>query len=634
MDPMNNETTNNNVKLLGIHHTPEIITPSLASLDELQLPPTPPPIPTSMTGSKNSLPHPTSSIDNSSSDEAVEPERSASQKSNRSKKERSKEKTGTIRVLSGLYARVLIVTAGIIVITEILDNPIPLLYYNGFLFSYLIGGSVVCFLTTYICVAFSKCPTLSEDIESGDLKKKSGVLLKDISIYLRVGILVLGLGMLTWIGLEIGTYFTPVEEMCLDELNLAQPILLGIFTFLQMHFLFMNIPRVLKSLGWFRNIGLMHLQAANLAVWIRLFLWETAKEWLEHSHIIQNATNPKIPEDFNATIHVMNSNMQHKVYVSKKCWWDPQEEEKLEQVLYYRYCLQSSTIGSIWEKAMPYIFPFVLQFSLVCSAVMFHLWQSSTFVVHYNINSTPRSISPDSDVVNKQNCSGRKIDCRGSSKGLFLGLLVTVVGLIVLILFFVLTNNQKLHLDTLFVVSSVHCGIMGLSILAVFLGLCQIRRMCPRSKPEPDLHSAIQSWGTTSVFLFGACGMIVGSNHLHNTKYLVVFVDGAVMIFHCCIQALFMHILNKKCCRPGCSHEKSKPGRQTVTFLIFSNLVLWLMESFTAQNPVAGQLQLGFYGTIPWGIMSRGILPIVMCYRFMCSATMMDTWRNSYASSR
>lgn len=51
---------------------------------------------------------------------------------------------------------------------------------------------------------------------------------------------VFGLGTLIFTGLEIAMHATQLEANCVDNLLMAHPILQALFTFLQMHFLFVN----------------------------------------------------------------------------------------------------------------------------------------------------------------------------------------------------------------------------------------------------------------------------------------------------------------------------------------------------------------------------------------------------------
>jgi hypothetical protein len=53
------------------------------------------------------------------------------------------------------------------------------------------------------------------------------------------------------------------------------------------------------------------------------------------------------------------------------------------------------------------------------------------------------------------------------------------------------------------------------------------------------------------------------------------------------------------------SQQIAKPGRQLITFLLFANITLWILDTFMTHNWVTQELQLGFYGLLAWGVISR-----------------------------
>ena len=56
----------------------------------------------------------------------------------------------------------------------------------------------------------------------------------------------------------------------------------ALFTFLQMHFLFVNSTVIVERFGLFARFGFIHLVATNLALWVRTVIWESANEWIHH----------------------------------------------------------------------------------------------------------------------------------------------------------------------------------------------------------------------------------------------------------------------------------------------------------------------------------------------------------------
>ena len=106
-----------------------------------------------------------------------------------------------------------------------------------------------------------------------------------------------GLGTLIFIGLEIAMHATMNNTDCINNIVIAHPILQvihavssmsiivsfqALFTFLQMHFLFVNSTVIVERFGLFARFGFIHLVATNLALWIRIVIWESANEWIHH----------------------------------------------------------------------------------------------------------------------------------------------------------------------------------------------------------------------------------------------------------------------------------------------------------------------------------------------------------------
>lgn len=542
----------------------------------------------------------------------------------------------TLHALSGLYAQIVIVVAAILVFTELLHGPVSLFFFHGYVFTFLVGGGILCFTGAYVIMLTSKCPRCTSDYDSSHEKYgfsthlMRNLFFSDISIYLRIGSVVFGLGTLISSGLEIASIFT-VPHTCMDDLNLMQPILLGLFSFFQMHFIFMNAKEMVSSFRWFRHIALMHLVATNLAVWIRIMLWESAKDWLNAIHQKHNSSVDWDLSKFSITVHSLDSDTKstdtskhkptHTVHVAsaRYCQWSTPETEEIEGLMAYHLCLQNSTIGAIWEKAMPYLYPFNVQYCLVAAAILYITWS--------NLQSNRIKLQRFTAVsVYGRNQNQEEVNCAGSTRGLLLGLLILVVGIIVLILFFVLSQDKDFNV--LFLIGSLECGIFGVSILATIIGLLQIRKMRSKTSREQRLSDILQRVGMLAVYIYGICNIIVGGTSISSSEHFLLLLHGTFMVVQACLQSLFIHQVSKKRLSPLNMDEK--PGRQVVIFLVFSNIVLWILESFTTPNHVRSNPQLKFFGHIAWSVISRIVLPFVIFYRFHSSVALMEAWNKSY----
>jgi Otopetrin len=108
-------------------------------------------------------------------------------------------------------------------------------------------------------------------------------------------------------------------------------------------------------------------------------------------------------------------------------------------------------------------------------------------------------------------------------------------------------------------------------------------------------------------------------------------------------------------------HERTKPGRQVVTFLLICNITMWVIYTFEVQKvsanpvqvresaimlhrqtPASGQLhiclganelfffQLDFYGFLAWAIVQRITLPLCIFHRFHSAVAFAEIWKTSY----
>lgn len=77
-------------------------------------------------------------------------------------------------------------------------------------------------------------------------------------------------------------------------------------------------------------------------------------------------------------------------------------------------------------------------------------------------------------------------------------------------------------------------------------------------------------------------------------------------------------------------HDRSKPGRQVVTFLLICNVTMWIIYTFEMQKVKANPVQLKFYGFLAWAIVQRFTLPLCIFHRFHSAVTLAEIWKTSY----
>ena len=122
--------------------------------------------------------------------------------------------------------------------------------------------------------------------------------------------------------------------------------------------------------------------------------------------------------------------------------------------------------------------------------------------------------------------------------------------------------------------------------------------------------------GVFFVFVFSSLtinvGVLVEQEDGHAIPGGVHIANGVVELVAVTLQILLISLLmTKRMARV----EDDHPGRQEVTFLVFLNFSIWLLDSFELQRSKASLVEAGFYGAVPWIWMLRITLPFCIFFR-------------------
>ena len=80
------------------------------------------------------------------------------------------------------------------------------------------------------------------------------------------------------------------------------------------------------------------------------------------------------------------------------------------------------------------------------------------------------------------------------------------------------------------------------------------------------------------------------------------------------------------------AQQQAKPGRQIITFMLFANITLWVLDTFMTHRDITQGVQTQFFGLLAWGIISRISLPLLIFYRFHSCVVLVEIWKNTYRS--
>ncbi|ROT73175.1 hypothetical protein C7M84_008403 [Penaeus vannamei] len=404
-----------------------------------------------------------------------------------------------------------------------------------------------------------------------------------------------GLGTLIFNGLEIAMHSTMKGE-CVEDIVFAHPILQALFTFLQMHFLFVNSEVIVEKFGQVARFGFMHLVATNVAIWIRMVVWSRPLTPLSHARHAPGEVPPHA-----------------------------------EQVLRLYSCFQNNSLGRLWTDAQPYLFPFLVEYSLIAAAVTYIMWCNVGKEKMKKLGHLGKAAVEDSATLDKRGVRKGywKVDCRSASKGLFLGLLCLVGGIVILIMFFVMKNEDDFQ-DTMFWISNAtQMIILGLAVISTVIGFLQIPKLSVSTSKPLDLDRLLLSTTIIGVYLFAVFGMIVGGINYTDSQSLATFCVHALLLVQVSLQGMLVAEASRRTCTSR-YQMLTKPGRQVITFLLFANITLWILDTFMTHTRISQHFQFSFYGTLAWGIISRISVPLLILYRFHSAVILVEIWKNTY----
>ncbi|XP_017875199.1 proton channel OtopLc-like [Ceratina calcarata] len=558
-------------------------------------------------------------------------------------------------ILSNVYGQFIVVLTIALCLAEVMDTPVPLLSLQGVFLTYLYVGSIAVIISIYIWVLVDSCKGLStsaagvEDVELGGASLTRFGSLKrahisrsrtaPTSFYIRVGALLFGLATLVFSGLEMAMHSMMKGTECLSDIVFVHPVLHGLFTFLQMHFLFVNSQVLVERFGLAARFGFIHLAATNIAIWIRLVIWDSAQEWTYFVHLAQrglhNSASPLNLRGFPESLIRHKDSIDHSA-VEKEVVvpYQPISNEQISQVISLQECLNTNTLGQLWTSTMPVLYPFIVQFSLIAAAV--------TFVMGQNVgrNRLPHKPKYHS---NKDLTSHMNVGCDGSSKGLFLGMLCMVAGIVVILIFLVVKEDEHFPPTTL---SWLTCGtltsILALSTLMTASGLVQVRQMSIVSRPPATLDTLLSNVALFGVQLYSvftivvcACSLAILEDESEETRgrHVMLLTASILQLIQCFAQSTLIAEASKRECITR-FQIIAKPARQVITFLLFSNSVLWAFDTTITQNWFSQELQLRFFGVLAWGVISRIGLPLLIFYRFHSCVLLLEAWNKCYRMPR
>lgn len=296
-------------------------------------------------------------------------------------------------------------------------------------------------------------------------------------------------------------------------------------------------------------------------------------------------------------------------------------------------CGRINIMGTIVQDSAPYLYPFIIEYSLIGAAVIYCMWKhigrNPKYVTQEDLEHRLEIMLSRRAVAMAQAQQGR-VDCVGASKGLFFGLLMLVASLICLILFFVLIHHKELGLLAIYLADVSHCVLMVLSIIAIVIGFIRVQGLKFKTEEQSDLNDILLRVSAFGLFTYAVFSVIAGHLKAFTVEpNLLVMITGILSVLQVVLQLLFIADVSRRRVHLP-EHDRTKPGRQVVTFLLICNITMWIIYTFEIQKVEANPVQTTFYGFLTWAIIQRVTLPLCIFHRFHSAVTLAEIWKTSY----
>nr|XP_022912119.1 otopetrin-3-like [Onthophagus taurus] len=151
-----------------------------------------------------------------------------------------------------------------------------------------------------------------------------------------------------------------------------------------------------------------------------------------------------------------------------------------------------------------------------------------------------------------------------------------------------------------------------------------------RIEEQNDLNDILLRVSAFGLFLYATFTVIAGTlKPTTREPNLLIMMTGTLAIVQVLLQLLFIADVSRRRVHLP-EHDRSKPGRQVVTFLLICNITMWIIYTFEMKKVEANPIIPRFYGFLAWAFIQRLTLPLCIFHRFHSAVTLAEIWKTSY----
>nr|CAD7393884.1 unnamed protein product [Timema cristinae] len=295
-------------------------------------------------------------------------------------------------------------------------------------------------------------------------------------------------------------------------------------------------------------------------------------------------------------------------------------------------CRRTNIMGTLVQNASPFLFPCTIEYSLICAVILYAMWKDVSALhghskqgcggAYGNQMANSKTIEQETKYVPPRSYFGHfrvdfqlssrtrpsqqfSVDCASAHKGLFAGILVLVLTIISLIMFFVLVKEPDYGALAVLEVDIVELTLYLLTTLAVCACAYRIKELKYDTNRRFELDNTLLVMAQTGLYVYSLFSIIAGYFSTSEGRPGIMLASLASFI-QTTLQTMF--ILDawwRRCTTAG--QMRRRPGRQLVTFLLVTNMALWVVNRLENARAEFHPRELQFYGVPFHGVPVRDL---------------------------
>lgn len=224
---------------------------------------------------------------------------------------------------------------------------------------------------------------------------------------------------------------------------------------------------------------------------------------------------------------------------------------------------------------------------------------------------------------------GCSFDCKKSSRGLFLGILISVGAVITMIAFHVLKTTESTNGKAVILVHLTETALYIIMTLSVILAAERMKTLGFTKNKTQTLEDSLLIISFSGLLLFAMFSVLPALFETDKPHAVLIILTNIFMIVQASLQTVFI-LAGERMKVKNAEQERKKEGREIIIFLSLCNFSMWALNTFETQQPEHNPLQLKFYDVLAWSIITFITVPLGFFYRFHSALWLAKIWKNTW----